>query len=280
MKVNELFISLILIVFGLQPLCSQTVLQGFSFQGIARDNAGNELVNKSLTMKLAVVSDSAKGPVQWEETHNVITNQYGIYNLTVGQGASTGIGAKSSFREMDWGSAYHFLKVSINFGTGLLDMGTMQLIPVPYALYAEKSGEGALGEVKMFALSLSGAVTREALQAKGWAICDGTSTNSQGILNAVITTTPDLKHRFIQMSNDGSSGTIGGSASSSHNHASATYNGYGMAGSPFGSTSGPSKYLQGSSSGSSGHTTYDLTSSTTVATIPPYYELVFFIKVK
>ena len=73
-----------------------------------------------------------------------------------------------------------------------------------------------LGEVKLFALSMSGAVTKATLQGKGWAICDGTTPASQGISTPTITTTPNLEHKFLRMSDDESSGDCGGSET--HNH--------------------------------------------------------------
>lgn len=72
------------------------------------------------------------------------------------------------------------------------------------------NSEGVLGEVKMVALSMSGAITKATMQGRGWAICDGTTPTSQGISSSDITTTPDLQDKFIQMSNDETSGTIGG----------------------------------------------------------------------
>jgi hypothetical protein len=63
-----------------------------------------------------------------------------------------------------------------------------------------------LGEIRMFALSISGAVTKANLQSRGWAICDGTTPATQGISDADITTTPNLEHKFIRMSDDESSG--------------------------------------------------------------------------
>ena len=64
-----------------------------------------------------------------------------------------------------------------------------------------------LGEVKMFALSTSGAVTKTSLQANGFAICDGTTPVSQGISSPTITTTPNLENNFIKGSDDETSGT-------------------------------------------------------------------------
>ena len=76
---------------------------------------------------------------------------------------------------------------------------------------------GLLGEVRMFALSMTGAVTKASLQGKGWAICDGTTPASQGITSPTIETTPDLQEKFIRMSDDETSGTTGGS-NDDHNH--------------------------------------------------------------
>jgi len=73
-----------------------------------------------------------------------------------------------------------------------------------------------LGEIKMFALSISGAVTKASLQARGWAICDGTSPSDQGVTSPTITTTPDLREKFLRHSATETTGGTGGSAT--HNH--------------------------------------------------------------
>jgi len=77
---------------------------------------------------------------------------------------------------------------------------------------------GLLGEVRMFGLSMTGALTKANLQALGWAICDGTTPASQGISSPTIATTPNLEDKFISMSNDETSGTTGGSATMGHTH--------------------------------------------------------------
>ena len=147
--------------------------------------------------------------------------------------------------------------------------------------------DGALGEVKMFALSMANAVTKATLQTRNWAICDGTNPAAQGISSPTITTTPDLQDKFIRMSDDESSGTTGGASTDTHNHQWAT-----------GVSANPPNELQTRSSGAGAYT-FDVngnymdmpsngsglndqvyTNNTVVDTIPPFYELVFFIKVK
>ena len=127
-----------------------------------------------------------------------------------------------------------------------------------------------LGEIKQFALSLAGAITKADLQSKFWAICDGTTPVSQGIADPVVTVTPDLKEKFIRMSSNETSGTIGGTVDHKHT----------------GTTLLPSlteivrtpNAAQQVAVASSGHS-HDFTTSTE-DNLPPFYELVYFIKVK
>jgi len=121
------------------------------------------------------------------------------------------------------------------------------------------ANDGALGEVKQFALSIIGAVTKAALQTRGWAICDGTTPASQGISSPTIATTPNLEHTFMRMSDDESSGGTGGSET--HNHAvSSTF------------------HVDDYPSGDTDAVGTTMTSAT--STLPTYYELAFFMKVK
>jgi len=142
-----------------------------------------------------------------------------------------------------------------------------------------------LGEVKLFALSMSGAVTKATLQGKGWAICDGTTPASQGISTPTITTTPNLEHKFLRMSDNESSGATGGSET--HNH---KWYDYYQNGSAIGIyVTGSDDDREGQTFSSAG-TAVNVTSynnlfnvdgyTNKIDTKPPYYELAYFLKVK
>ena len=122
-----------LLVFISITSYSQGVPQGINYQAIARDTLGNEILNQNLTIKLTVLSN---GTNVWEELHSTSTNNYGLFTLIVGQGASTGTGAVAAFSDIYWGGASHSLQVETDDGSGFVNMGVDQLLSVPYALHA------------------------------------------------------------------------------------------------------------------------------------------------
>ena len=131
---------LLLLVFIPYFLFSQTP-QGVGYQGVATDAAGFELINQSISIRASVISNSATGTIEWQETHNTFTDTFGLFTLTIGQGTSTGNGALTSFADITWGANTHFLKIEmdVNGGTNYSHMGTNQMMSVPYALYAENA---------------------------------------------------------------------------------------------------------------------------------------------
>ena len=131
-----------LLILLLYPLLAFTqVPQGVGYQGVATDANGIELVSQSISIRASVISGSATGTVEWQETHNTSTDTFGLFTLTIGQGNSTGTGAQTSFADISWGASTHFLKIEmdVNGGTNYSHMGTNQMMSVPYALYAENA---------------------------------------------------------------------------------------------------------------------------------------------
>lgn len=94
---------------------------------------------------MSVITGSSTGPISWQETHAVTTNDFGMFTAVIGQGASTGSGSSVTFDVVDWGSAAHYMKVEINTGSGYVDMGTNELLSVPYALMAPDDGDWEIG---------------------------------------------------------------------------------------------------------------------------------------
>jgi hypothetical protein len=117
------------------------VPQGVGYQGVATDANGIELVNQSISIRASVLSGSATGTVEWEETHATSTDTFGLFTLTIGQGTNTTNGLQTSFADISWGTNTHFLKIEMDVtgGSTYSNMGTNQMMSVPYALYAESA---------------------------------------------------------------------------------------------------------------------------------------------
>lgn len=129
------FLTLIVVALYAQLSFAQAP-QGFSYQAIARDNNGNPKANTSVSVKFTILSGSAQGSAIYAETHQTQSNNFGLFNLTIGQGSAI----TGTFASIDWAGP-KFLKVEID---GLLN-NTTQLLSVPYALYAEKAGNANAG---------------------------------------------------------------------------------------------------------------------------------------
>ena len=105
--------------------------QGIQYQAVARD-ANGVISGDSVEVRLTIFSGIS--PV-YQEIHETATNEFGLFNLVIGQGATT----LGSFSGLDWADNDHFLEVELDLGSGYLNFGSLQFVSVPYSLYAEKA---------------------------------------------------------------------------------------------------------------------------------------------
>ncbi len=131
----------VLLIIGAESLGQGNVPLGIHYQAVARDNFGKELVSKDIDVRFSIVTENPLGQVVYQELHSrITTSRYGVFSLIIGAGVQTG-GIYSNFSQVTWSSGLHFLKVEVKFDNTFIDMGTMQFLAVPYALYAQKSLE-------------------------------------------------------------------------------------------------------------------------------------------
>ena len=127
---------LILLTLTITTALQAQAPQGFNYQATVRNSAGDLIVNTNVYFKFNVIQGSQTAVPIFTETHYVPTDDLGQVNLVIGQGtANTGI-----FSELDWSLGSYYLGIELDTGSGYLAMGTTQLLSVPYALYAENSG--------------------------------------------------------------------------------------------------------------------------------------------
>jgi hypothetical protein len=109
--------------------------QAFKYQAVVRDSAGILIANQAISIRAAVVADSANGMVVYQETHSVNSNQFGLINLQIGSGSAI----FGTFSSIDWSGGTYFIKTETDptGGTNYTITGTSQLMSVPYALHAK-----------------------------------------------------------------------------------------------------------------------------------------------
>ena len=132
---KKFYVILCLSIASLTQLQGQAP-QGFNYQATVRNSSGDLIVNTNVYFKFNVIQGSDTSVPIFTETHYVSTDDLGQVNLVIGQGTAN----LGSFSALDWSLGSYYLGIELDTGNGYLAMGTTQLLSVPYALYAENSG--------------------------------------------------------------------------------------------------------------------------------------------
>ncbi|OFY84455.1 MAG: hypothetical protein A3F72_13685 [Bacteroidetes bacterium RIFCSPLOWO2_12_FULL_35_15] len=141
MRLFESFLEkffLVLLLVNTPAAIGQNIADGIKYQTIIRNTYGLPINNQLVSLKIKILSVSANGDLQWEEIHNLTTDQNGHVKLVIGAGISTGNGLCLSFSTIHWDlDNYYFnIAVDINGGTNFVDVGSAQLLSVPYSFYS------------------------------------------------------------------------------------------------------------------------------------------------
>lgn len=134
-----------LVVFGLLVVLATLKLsaqapKGINYQGVARDHEGKAIVSKKIAVRISILKNSADGDAEYKEIHEVTTNTFGLFTLVIGQGKVN----SGSFDFISWAMGSKWLQIELD-PNGLNSfqlIGSQQLMSVPYALYAQYSGNG------------------------------------------------------------------------------------------------------------------------------------------
>jgi hypothetical protein len=128
------FIIISLFLFSFSFINAQ-VPQGIPYQAVARNGQGQPLANTNVIVRFSILDSTATGTAVYVESHSITTSSLGLFTANVGMGtASTG-----AFSSINWGQNFKFLKVELDTtatGISFIDLGTQQMMSVPYALYA------------------------------------------------------------------------------------------------------------------------------------------------
>jgi len=139
MKKITLFILLVAIGGATKAQAPDSI----NYQAIARNSAGIELGNKTISVQFILHQGSATGIKLMTDVHpSLTTNSFGLFTTYIGSGSGNMSG-------INWGTAGKvFLEVDIDTSgtaTNWTSMGTSQFVSVPYAEYATYALSGIPG---------------------------------------------------------------------------------------------------------------------------------------
>lgn len=125
------------------PVQSTSVI---NYQGIAVDVNQLPIVNSNIGLRFSVLDATSSGTVLYTETHSTTTDGFGYFKAYLGGGTAT----VSSFSSIPWSNGNpKFLKVDMDDQGGTLyrNIGTTQLVSVPYAMHAKTVDELKIGTI-------------------------------------------------------------------------------------------------------------------------------------
>jgi len=113
-----------------------------NYQAVVRNAQGEPLAGgTTVSVRFQIHDLNANGTQELQESTHALTNQFGLISLP--------IGTSGNLAAVNWGNGAKYLQVELDAtgGSNYSDMGTSQLLSVPYALFAGNAapGGGATG---------------------------------------------------------------------------------------------------------------------------------------
>ena len=150
--------------------------QGVNYQAVARYQ-GVVLVDDTFDVRISIFDGVGGTNLVYRETHVVHTNQFGLFNLAIGNGVPD---AGMLFTDVDWSSGDEQMEVEIDNGNGYVSLGSKTFWSVPYSLHSETAGRATnMGADDLTDVDTAGLVIGDRLEWDGttWIPVGGTITD-------------------------------------------------------------------------------------------------------
>lgn len=138
MKKHLLFLAYCLLPLWLTAQAPQRI----SYQSILRGPSGNVLINHDVALRVSILSGGPNGPVVYQETHSLVSDNDGLVRFQIGGG----LVVSGAMQNINWGAGSYYIRTEADasFPSGGIAydiLGTEQLLSVPYALYAANTAD-------------------------------------------------------------------------------------------------------------------------------------------
>lgn len=125
----------------------QTVPQGINYQAVAIDESGQPIPGVDIVgspiddaeigVRISILENSPTGIMLYQEEHEVLTDQYGMFNLVIGQGLQV---SADPFSSINWqGDKFLQVELAIENNGDFKLSAVQQLMSVPYAFLADRA---------------------------------------------------------------------------------------------------------------------------------------------
>ncbi|MFP4025993.1 MAG: hypothetical protein ACLFVR_15840, partial [Thiohalospira sp.] len=125
-------IYLAMVCFGTTLLAQ--VPDAFKYQAVLRNSDGEIISGQEVSIKISILNESSTGDLIYSEEHAATTTDLGMVSLNIGEGTVV----SGNFQSIQWSEGEKFLKIELDEtgGTSFSELGTLQLLSVPFALSA------------------------------------------------------------------------------------------------------------------------------------------------
>lgn len=193
----KIMLLFVLILIASHRSYAQSVPSRFAYQAVIRDSKGALIVDDEVGIKIEIAKESGNGNVIFSEDHKVLTNKQGLVSLE--------IGSKADLSTLNWAQGPYFIVLSVDTegGTDYTEVGSFQLLSVPYALYAANGGvpgpkgdpgisikSGALNANGNLILTLTDNTTKDVGNVKGSPGSQGAA--GRGVASFIINSSGEL----------------------------------------------------------------------------------------
>lgn len=128
-------------LFGGLALSAQSTAaaQGMNYQAVARDAAGQVIANLPVSLKISLVSKDGNQSEYYTETHQVVTDQNGLFKVIIGEGKD----ASGKLADIPWAKEQIWLNIAMDDKAGrtFTPVSSAKLLSVPYAFHAATASQ-------------------------------------------------------------------------------------------------------------------------------------------
>ncbi|HRH36196.1 MAG TPA: hypothetical protein PKY12_14120, partial [Catalimonadaceae bacterium] len=135
----------ILLVICLSHLSFGQTPKTISYQGVARNAAGQPIPNQSIKIRISLLETATSSNSLYTETHTLTTSGQGLFALQIGGGTVL----NGTYATLDWSNGPKFVKTEIDptGGNNFTLSSTNPLNAVPFALFATSGTPGPQGPI-------------------------------------------------------------------------------------------------------------------------------------